>query len=104
MQNLKNTAMRANPNNIRENASVEVGSILLAQPFWQEQDYRRSVIIILDHDKWGSTGIILNKLSNLNVQDVLSEFDLYHPIYYGGPHKTDMITYIHNYNSLPDAK
>jgi putative transcriptional regulator len=96
--------MRTNTNHVRNNARVEVGSVLLAQPFWQEQDYKRSVILILDHDKWGSTGIILNKLSNLNVQDILSDSNLYHPVYYGGPHKTDMITYVHNYNTLPETK
>ena len=87
----------------KKETNIEVGSVLIAQPFWQDEKYRRSVIMILDHDQYGSKGIILNKLSTLTVNEALSELEVGLPLYYGGPMNPEMISFIHNYRSLPET-
>jgi len=88
---------------VKEKPVIQAGSILVAQPFWNEECYKRSVIILLEHDFEGSTGIILNKASNLEVRDALPELNLRTTLYYGGPSSIKTIAYIHQDASIPDA-
>ncbi|MEO8085916.1 MAG: YqgE/AlgH family protein [Bacteroidota bacterium] len=82
---------------------IRTGSILLAKPFWAEEAYKRSVILVISHSDEGSTGIILNKMSNLSVNDALPELDHHTPLYYGGPINKKTISYVHSNPNLPDA-
>lgn len=82
---------------------VHAGSILMAQPFWQDEKYRRSVIIILEHNASGSKGIILNKQSTLIVSDALLDMEISLPLYYGGPFVPQVISFMHNYAEVPEA-
>ena len=82
---------------------VEVGSILVAQPFWQDEKYKRSVILLLNHDSIGSTGIILNKQTTLFVKEALPVITINPPLYYGGPFDTHTVSYIHNNPAIPEA-
>src|SRR5690349_11885038 len=52
---------------------ADVGSILIAQPFWQDDKYRRSVVLVLNHDNVGTSGLILNKPTTLFVSEVLPQ-------------------------------
>ncbi len=88
---------------VKEHGEVRTGNILIAQPFWREEIYKRSVILLIDHGWEGSTGIILNKISNLSVQDALPELADTSPLFFGGPVNKKTISYIHNHPDLPDA-
>src|SRR5204863_2627849 len=78
-------------------------SVLIAQPFWQDEKYRRSVIIILEHNNEGSKGIILNKLSTLMINEALPELEVGLPLFYGGPFNPEIISFIHGYPSFPQT-
>ncbi len=82
---------------------AEVGTLLIAQPFWQDESYHRSVILVLEHTYKASTGIILNKPSSLSAGDVLPELRIGLPLYYGGPVDTELVSSIHNYAEVPNA-
>src|SRR6185295_9653512 len=87
-----------------KNASpVKAGSVLVAKPFWKEEAYQRSVILLIQQDAVGSTGIILNKVSNLTVKDALDEIPFSTPLYYGGPMNVKTISYLHDKSAFPDA-
>src|SRR5210317_123945 len=84
---------------------ISKGSILIAEPFMIESNFRRSVIGIVDHtEKDGTVGFILNKKMNFAVneliQDIESEENF--KVYYGGPVATDTIHYIHNVGDILD--
>ena len=96
--------MRTRPRlRIKENAEVRAGNILIAKPFWQEEIYKRSVILLIDVCPEGSTGLILNKVSNLSVFDALPELMDKDPLFFGGPISKKTISYIHTNNNLPDS-
>jgi putative transcriptional regulator len=80
-----------------------LGSILLAQPFWNEERYKRSVIMLLEHNEHGSKGIIVNKLSTLDMNEALPELEVDLPLYYGGPSNPEIISFIHNYFSMKES-
>src|ERR1700704_5595925 len=88
---------------IKEDAEVRAGNILLAKPFWQEEIYKRSAILLIDLRPEGSTGIILNKMSNLSVHDALPELEHSAPLFYGGPVNKKTISYVHNNPGLPES-
>jgi putative transcriptional regulator len=96
--------MKANEKkDVNKENQLQTGTILLAQPFWQEETYKRSVVLIVKHDDEGTTGIILNKLSNLAVNDALPDLEFSQPLYYGGPMGKEYISYIHGKGSLDNS-
>ncbi len=79
------------------------GSILAAEPFMVDPNFKRSVILLCEHHNEGSIGFILNKTVNMNINDLLADFPAFESnVYYGGPVKTDTIHYIHNVGDVLD--
>lgn len=83
---------------------LKVGDVLFARPMhWQhEETYRQSVIVLIDvgENLQGITGVIINKMSNFNVNDALPELEHAAPLYYGGPIDKKRISYIHTNSDL----
>lgn len=82
---------------------IRVGSVLMAKPFWQDENYKRSVILILEHDKNGSAGLIINKPSTLSIHDALPELNILYPLHFGGPSEIKTVSYIHNNINVPES-
>src|SRR4051812_14562421 len=83
--------------------NVDVGSVIIAQPFWKDERYSRSVIIILNHDSSGSTGIILNKQTTLSLNEAIPAITEDLPLNYGGPFDTHTVSFIHTNPLVPEA-
>lgn len=72
------------------------GRILIAEPFLQDFYFRRSVVLLADHNEEGSFGLILNKPVESRLSDVMDEFTDFNPtLYLGGPVQTDALFFIH---------
>ena len=57
------------------NKSLEAGSLLLSEPFMWDENFRRTVILICRHHSVeGTSGVILNKPVQLNLEDLLENF------------------------------
>lgn len=81
---------------------IKTGKLLIAEPFMLDPNFRRSVILICDHDKEdGSIGFVLNKAIDMKINDLLATFPAFEAnVYYGGPVQTDTIHYIHTLGDL----
>ncbi len=81
---------------------VHTGSLLVAEPFMQESNFRRSVILITDHTgEEGTVGFIINKPLKITISELVEDFPEFDSIaYYGGPVSTNTIHYIHNVGTL----
>ncbi len=55
-------------------ASTLTGSLLVATPLLDEPPFRRSVILLLDHDEDGALGVVVNRAADLEVERVLSDW------------------------------
>lgn len=82
---------------------VEVlrGSVLLAEPFMMDPNFRRAAVVLCEHDAEGTVGFIMNKPLDIQIEDLIVNFpDFDTDLYYGGPVATDTIHYIHNVGDL----
>lgn len=83
---------------------VKNGKLLLAEPFMLDPNFKRSAVLVCEHDpENGTLGFILNKPLNVHVNDLVSDLStLESPVFYGGPVATDSIHFIHNVGDLLD--
>lgn len=72
-------------------------NLLLAEPFLDDLYFKRSVVLLAQHSmEEGSVGFILNKPTDLNVDEVIPDFpDFDAPIFSGGPVEQDRLNYLH---------
>ncbi len=85
---------------------IQNGSILISEPFLGDPNFERSVVVICQHDPEGTVGLVLNRISNLSLSDVVEVnqqvFDM--ALAVGGPMQPNTLHYIHQLADLPDAK
>jgi putative transcriptional regulator len=73
-----------------------VGRILVSEPFLFDSYFKRSVILLGEHNEDGTIGFILNKPTDLRLNDALEDFPQFDaPLYFGGPVQTDTIHFLH---------
>ncbi|GAA3428668.1 YqgE/AlgH family protein [Streptosporangium sandarakinum] len=74
--------------------AIYVGGLLVAAPQLDDPNFRRSVVLILEHDAEGGTlGVVLNRPSDISVTQVLPTWDTMvtgpSVLFQGGPVQTD---------------
>lgn len=84
----------------QETTVVKPGTLLISQAFWNKEEFQRSAVLVLEHNERGSTGIILNKLTSLTVNQVLPGLNINTSLSYGGPIDLDRIGFIHHSNQI----
>ena len=73
------------------------GRILISEPFLQNIYFQRAVILLVEHNQNGSMGFVLNKRTNLIVNNFFPEMKFFPdiPIYLGGPVHANHLFFIH---------
>lgn len=72
----------------------------MARPLLNDGGFKRTVILLAEHNEQGSLGFILNKPMHLTLKDVLPKMEhLKLPVYYGGPVSQNQLFYIHTAGS-----
>jgi len=86
------------------NKRIERGTILVAEPFMLDPNFRRAVVIICDYTSdEGTVGFILNKPIEMKVNELVADFPEFDAnVHYGGPVATDTIHYIHRSGDILD--
>ena len=80
------------------------GNLLISEPNMLDQNFKRSVILLTDHNETESIGFILNQPTKIGINDLIDEFppfDAY--IYIGGPVQNDTLHFIHSVGDLIDG-
>ncbi len=82
------------------------GSILISEPYLGDPNFERTVVLLCSHDSdEGSFGLVLNRMSNLKLSDVI---DLYNDSFdmvlgIGGPVQYNTLHYVHRLPQLAQA-
>lgn len=87
------------------NVTPSRGKLLISEPFLRDSTFGRSVILLVDHTKEGSMGLVMNKKLPFNLNYAIKEFknikDI--PLYTGGPLSSDILFFIHTLSHIPEA-
>jgi putative transcriptional regulator len=76
-----------------DSSTPKQGSLLISEPFLFDPYFKRTVILLSEHNKKGS---VLNKPINLKLNDVISDFPkIDAEVYFGGPVNQNNLFYIH---------
>jgi len=80
------------------------GKLLIAEPFLGDPNFERSVVLLCEHNHGGSFGFVLNQLSDLLLNDVLSTPTATNmPLYVGGPVAYNTLHFVHRIAFLDEA-
>jgi putative transcriptional regulator len=81
---------------MKKNLKPTAGSLLISEPFLLDSYFKRAVVLLSEHDEHGTLGFILNKPTDVRLNDAVEDFpDFDAPLYFGGPVETDTLFYIH---------
>ena len=76
------------------------GTLLISEPFMSDPNFKRSVVLLVEHKPEGSLGYIINQKSDYLLNDIIPDcWDANFMVYLGGPVATDTLHFIHN---VPD--
>lgn len=91
--------LKIKSNNIRP----AKGKILISEPFLADYYFKRSVVLLAEHNEDGTFGLILNKPVNMDFNEVIKDFPFFEaPVFLGGPVKTDSLFFIHTLGKIID--
>jgi putative transcriptional regulator len=74
----------------------EAGNLLISEPFLNDPNFSRSVVLMAEHSEEGTLGFILNQPSQLLLKDLVPDlWEADYPVFIGGPVEIDTIHFIH---------
>lgn len=74
----------------------QTSSLLISEPFMLDPNFKRSVVLLAEHNEEGTIGYVLNQKSDYVLGDILPDFaGSFFPIYIGGPVGTDSLHFLH---------
>lgn len=81
--------------------TIRPGTILLAEPFMLDPNFKRAAVLLVDHGPEGSVGFVLNRKSNVSVDELVEDFPEFDaPVFVGGPVGRDTVHYLHRRGDL----
>ncbi len=77
------------------------GRLLISEPFLNDPQFRRTVVLLADQTDDGAVGFVLNRLLAISTNELIPDI-LEHnfPIFYGGPVEPDTLHFIHKAGTL----
>ncbi len=80
---------------------VSKGKLLIAEPsILNDGSFKRSVILLTEHNQDGSVGFIFNKPTSYVLSDFISEIESNLRVFYGGPVSEDNLYFVHKIPEL----
>jgi putative transcriptional regulator len=78
------------------NVKPDRGSILISEPFLWDYFFKRSVVLLAEHNEEGTFGVIVNKPIKAKFNEVVRDFPEFNSkVYLGGPVQSDSLFFIH---------
>lgn len=77
------------------------GILLIAEPFLKDPNFKRTVVLLCDHQEEGSFGFVINRHFDHTLDELMNDIDeLKLPVFYGGPVQMDTIHFLHQYPEM----
>ncbi|MBK9305987.1 MAG: YqgE/AlgH family protein [Nitrospira sp.] len=90
-------------------SSLEAGVLLVASPSLDDPNFHHSVLLIIEHGRGGTVGLILNRPTDVLLSDVLQDLPILkrtpHRLFAGGPvGRTQMVLLFRLDGPYPDTR
>jgi putative transcriptional regulator len=90
-------------------SSLEKGVLLVASPSLSDPNFHQTVLLIVEHGRGGTVGLILNRPTNVLLSEVLPDFTVLkrtiHRLFAGGPvEQTQLVLLFRLTQLLPDTR
>ena len=81
---------------------LESGTLLISSPFMDDSLFGRSIVIVTDYSiENGAIGLVLNKSTEITINDVSENFPIPDmPLYAGGPVQAEHLFILHTYGDI----
>lgn len=79
-----------------DSITLKQGAVLVSEPFSNDTYFKRSVVLLTEHNENGSIGFILNKPVEAQITEFIKDFpETDTKIFLGGPVSTNTIHFLH---------
>ncbi len=79
------------------------GKILISEPFLWDYFFKRSVVLLAEHNDDGTFGVIINKPIKARFNEVVKDFPEFNArVFLGGPVQSDSLFFIHTLGETVD--
>ena len=82
--------------NPKSRLAPEKGRLLISEPFLSDPYFKRTVILLCEHNDEGSFGFVLNRFVDMEITRIMKEFpDIESKVGVGGPVQNQNLFFIH---------
>jgi putative transcriptional regulator len=82
----------------------EKGKILISEPFLNDPNFKRTIILLAEHTEEGSVGFVLNKPTEVKISQMINDFPEFDSlVYYGGPVQLNTLQFIYRGENVIDG-
>ncbi len=72
------------------------GVLLISDPFLNDPNFKRSVVLLCEHNDEGSFGLVINRTITQTLDELMNNLDgCKVPVFYGGPVQMDTLHFLH---------
>ncbi len=80
---------------------IQEGKILISDPFLQDPNFARTIVLLTQHDENGSFGFVLNNEVELSIDEALKDDKLpKQNLFQGGPVEIHTVHFLHGLGSV----
>ena len=81
------------------------GALLISEPYLPDDNFKRSVVFLCEHNEEGTFGFIINRPLKVKVHEAIEDFPyLDAPLFMGGPVENNTLHYLHRLGDrIPDS-
>lgn len=84
-----------------ENQEPQKGKVLLSEPFLMDNYFKRSIVLLTEHNEDGTIGFVLNKPVDVSINEVVDDFPrIDADVVLGGPVNTNTLHYLHTLGDI----
>ena len=82
------------------------GRFLISEPFMYDQNFQRTVVLLVEHGEGGSLGFVMNRIVETNIDEIVNDLPpMKSPVFMGGPVEQSTLHYVHRCgNLLPNSR
>lgn len=86
---------------VKSSYSPAVGRFLISEPFMGDPNFKRTVVLLVEHGIEGTIGFILNRNLKLSITELVEDLpDFRAPVFIGGPVEQNTLHYVHRMGHL----